>query len=55
MGETWIPALGYRWARLRFGTEPVWFLEVELELRSVNGHVALTVRQWVPWDSVKPA
>ncbi|MDE1674763.1 hypothetical protein [Nocardia gipuzkoensis] len=33
LGEEWIPALGYRWARLRFG-EPAWFLEVELELRS---------------------
>ncbi|MEU2040498.1 hypothetical protein [Nocardia niwae] len=54
LGEEWIPALGYRWARLRFG-EPAWFLEVELELRSANGHVALSLRQWVPWDCVKPA
>ncbi|MGY2033122.1 hypothetical protein [Nocardia gipuzkoensis] len=54
LGEQWIPARAYRWARLGMGTEPTWYLEIEVELRTNNGLTEITLRQWVPWDAVRP-
>ncbi|MGY5210079.1 hypothetical protein [Nocardia gipuzkoensis] len=32
LGEEWIPARAYRWARLNLGAEPTWYLEVEFQM-----------------------
>ncbi|MFE9327654.1 hypothetical protein ACIHDR_48265 [Nocardia sp. NPDC052278] len=53
-GEEWITATAYRWARLARGTTPTWYLEIELDLLTINGLSGVTLRQWVPWDAVQP-
>ncbi|MFI5541524.1 hypothetical protein ACIA5H_34590 [Nocardia sp. NPDC051900] len=54
LGEEWIPAQAYRWARLNLGAAPAWFCEVEFQLMSKNGLTGVALRQWVPWDAVQP-
>ncbi|WP_280423703.1 hypothetical protein [Nocardia carnea] len=52
-GEEWIPAIQHAWARLRVGRTTEWYGEVAVELCSVNRLEAVTLRQWVPADSLR--
>ncbi|WP_280245501.1 MULTISPECIES: hypothetical protein [Nocardia] len=55
LGEEWIPAIAYRWARFNIGTTPMWFAEIEVQVMTKNGVSGTSLRQWVPFDAVQPA
>ncbi|MFD4407727.1 hypothetical protein ACFWPH_33680 [Nocardia sp. NPDC058499] len=52
-GEEWIPATQHAWARSRLGRTTAWYAEIAVELSTANRLETITVRQWVPYDSIR--
>jgi hypothetical protein len=48
----WMPATQYSWALLRV-SDPVWYAEIDLNLRTSNRLREAVFRQWVPFDAVR--
>ncbi|WP_157124792.1 hypothetical protein [Nocardia pseudovaccinii] len=55
LDDEWMPAVLYAWARVALGREPTWYAEIAAVFRTNSGVMEVTLRQWVPWDAVKPA
>ncbi|MEV0299112.1 hypothetical protein [Nocardia sp. NPDC050710] len=54
LGEEWIDAVQYSWARFRFGRNNlIWLAEIAVDLATVNRVTMVTLRQWVPADAVR--